>query len=136
MLELKTQGDCLCIGFGTLEDMVVDHQWAEKHRQLSVEAGYRVREIANPGTMEEAFTENDSFLETYQCRTIPRETLPINHLITTYNTTVAIYHTHNGLRIGLEIVSALYTETVRSIFETYWAVAEPDSVIRNHSQRG
>lgn len=122
--ELKTQGDCLCICFGTMEDVVLDRRWAEKHRQKTVEAGYNVREISNPGSYEQNFTENQHFLDQiFEGRTIPHETLPIHHLITVYNNTVAIYHIHEGKRVGLEIISKVYAETMRKNFEILWGMA-------------
>lgn len=118
--ELKTKGDCLCIGSGTLQELVKNLNWAEKHRQLSVEAGYTVREICNPGTIPSYFTSNKNFLATYKQRTVPHTIIKINYMITTYNDTVAIYHMNNGHRRGLEIISKPYAETIRSMFEVCW----------------
>ena len=37
--ELKTNGENRIFGSGTIEDLVPDHRWAEKHRAQTVEAG-------------------------------------------------------------------------------------------------
>lgn len=133
--ELKTSAECLSISFGTLEDCVLDHHWAEKHRQRAVDAGYLIREIVNPQTVPNHFTDNDVFLNThYMQRVIPSSVLPIHHLLTVYNDTVAIYHIKGGRRVGLEIVSKAYTHMHRIIFEQYWNLAtEPQLKDRQSS---
>ena len=50
--ELKTQGELLSFGGPTLEALITDHRWAEKHRALSVEAGYRTRQILNTDILQ------------------------------------------------------------------------------------
>lgn len=123
--ELKATQDVLCIGFSTLEDLVLSTQYARRHRMLTVQAGYRVREMANPGVVPQDFATNRAFARLYEQRAISRTLLPINHLITTYNHTVATYHVRQESRIGLEIVSKPYAETIRSMFEHYWDMAGP-----------
>jgi biotin operon repressor len=119
--ELKTTGECLCIGTGVLEDIVPDRRWAEKHRQLTVEAGYRIREITNPASVPTVFTNSQAFIEQcYEAKVIPRSILPINELVTIYNNTVATYHIRQSNRIGLEIVSKSYAQTMRNMFELLW----------------
>ncbi len=54
---------------------------------------------------------------------ISRDMLPINHLTTIYNNTVAIYNVYEGRRIGLEVVSKTYAQTARSIFDAFWGQA-------------
>lgn len=122
--ELKTRGDCLCIGSGTLEDLV-GSRWAEKHRSLSAEANYKIREMSNPGTIPANFTNDSRFLEQYEHRIIDRDILAINYLITVCNDTVSIYHKRYEHRRGLEIVSHMYAETMRSMFEQAWCQAAP-----------
>lgn len=125
--ELKTAGNCLCIGFGTLEDLTLDHRWSEKCRQMTVDAGYRVLEITHPGAVEDNFTKNQTFLDKhYAQRTVSKDILPIYHLITTYNDTVGIYNVHKGQRIGLEIVSKTYAQTARKVFAQFWQLASPN----------
>jgi hypothetical protein len=122
--ELKAQGDCLCLGSGTIEDHVEDKAWSEKHRQLSVKSGYRMREIANPGVLPETFTDNQAFMAMYERRIVPRSVLKINYMITTYNDTVAIYHVNGRHKRGLEIISKPYAETIRSMFELCWSLGK------------
>jgi hypothetical protein len=123
--ELKAKGECLTIGGATLEEFGVNRRWAEKHRQLTAEAGYRIRELSNPGVTPEGFTDNQLFLrDYYQSGVIPREILPINHLTTIYNDTVAIYNVYEGRSIGLEIISKSYAQTARSVFENFWKQAK------------
>lgn len=122
--ELKAEGDYLAIGFGTLEDMVLDKRWTGKYRQRIIENGYNIREIVNVGT-DNKFTKNKLFLtDHYTQRIIPKTILPINHLVSIYNDTVATCHLHQGQRIGLEIVSKTYAQTFRSLFELIWQLAK------------
>jgi hypothetical protein len=127
--ELKTVGECLCIGGAALEELGVDQRWAEKHRQRTIEAGYHVRELANPGVTPDPFTDNETFLrQYYQLRIIRPDVLPINHLITIYNDTVATYNVYEGRHIGLEVVSKTYVQTFRAVFEQFWQVATPHPI--------
>jgi sugar-specific transcriptional regulator TrmB len=122
--ELKAEGECLCITLGTLEDLVLDHRWAERHRQKTIDAGYAVREIANSEDFSMDFTQNALFLErTYRVRVLPRQLFPVGHLTAIYNNTVAIYNVHQGGRVGLEIISKTYAETMRTVFNHYWDLA-------------
>lgn len=124
--ELKTVGECLCIGGAPLEELGIDRRWAEKHRQLITEAGYLVREISNPGVTPKHFTDNQLFLDKHcELAVIERDILPINHLTVVYNDTVAIYNVYEGRRIGLEIVSRSYAQTARSVFNNFWKLAKP-----------
>jgi sugar-specific transcriptional regulator TrmB len=119
--ELEAKNICLCISSGTLGDWVGDDAWAEKHRQMTVSAGYTIREIVNPETMAaKDFTANKQFQELYDRRLIPREVMPVNHLMAIYNDTVATYHIYENKRIGLEVVSKSYADTMRSMFELLW----------------
>jgi hypothetical protein len=123
--ELKTQGDCLCLGTGRLEDLVQSRSWAEKHRRLSTEAGYRVREIANSGQITDPQSAVEGFYETYELRIVPRSTIAVNYMVAVYNDTVAVYHVNGSQRRGLEIISKHFAETMRSMLELCWAAAHP-----------
>lgn len=118
--ELKTKGDYLCIGVAALEELVENKSWADKHRQLSIKAGYRIREITNPDNPAINFCDTPEFMELYEQRVVPTSVIAISYLIATYNDTVAIYHTNNSYRRGLEIISKPYAATIRSIFELCW----------------
>lgn len=123
--ELKAKGGCLCIGFGTLDDLVGSREWAEKHRKMTVKAGYNIREIVNPDTMAaKDFTANKAFQKNYDRRLIAREVMPIHHLMTVYNDTVATYHVYEDRRIGMEVVSKNYADTMRSLFELLWNLGQ------------
>jgi predicted DNA-binding transcriptional regulator len=121
--ELKTKGECLCYGVGTLEDVVPDHRWVEMQRQKNLEAGYTLRELLN--TPIRSFTNVEGFTRGYQQRCIDATILPMNHMITIYNDTVATYNVYEGRRIGLEIVSKTYANTMRQVFEQFWILATP-----------
>jgi DNA-binding MarR family transcriptional regulator len=121
--ELKTQGLCLCFGNGEMERLVPDHQWAERQRARTMEAGYFIHEILNPGTKPEDFTDLATFDESYEKRFIPVELLKIEQQILIYNDTTAIYNWRDGHRVGLEVVSKTYTGMMRQLFEYYWQLA-------------
>lgn len=48
--ELKAKGELLSFGGGDVEELVPNQTWATRHRERTVEAGYRVREILNSET--------------------------------------------------------------------------------------
>jgi DNA-binding MarR family transcriptional regulator len=124
--ELKTQGENLIFGSGTIEDLVPDKRWAEKHRAMTVETKYRVREIINPGGKDPAFTLNQDFLKNnYSYRLIPEDLLPLYNQTVVYNDTVGIYHWRNEQKVGTEIINAAYADMMRAIFEQYWRLGQP-----------
>jgi len=124
--ELRTQDELLVLGNVTVEDLTLNRSWSEKHRALSVEAGYKIREIINEPYANSHFTENDDFLQrTYKARTVSKEALPVNTPIVIYNNTVAIYTYRQEKRMGLEIMSDAFAATMRHIFEHYWQLSDP-----------
>ncbi len=125
--ELKAKGEVLSLGAGTIEDLAPSRRWAEKHRRLSVEAGYRVREIINTEVDIPTFTNNDDYMEQYSCRAISARLLPLDNQFVIYNDTVALYHWRQKKKVGVEIISQTYADTMRNIFEHYWRLAEPHS---------
>jgi DNA-binding MarR family transcriptional regulator len=126
--ELKTHGEELILGCGTIEDVVSDAGWAEKHRHMTVEAGYTIREIINVGDKDEPFTANKEFMTRYTHRVIPSDILPLGQQMCIYNDTVAIYHWRHDQKVGLEIISAPFATMMRDVFEMYWQKATPPVV--------
>jgi DNA-binding MarR family transcriptional regulator len=126
--ELKTKGEELILGCGTIEDVVPDPRWAEKHRQMTVDAGYTIREIINVGDKDEPFTLNKNFMTRYSHRVIPSDVLPLGQQICIYNDTIAIYHWRHDQKVGLEITSAPFAAMMRDVFEMYWQKATPPVV--------
>lgn len=123
--ELKTQNEILVFGSGTLQDLVGSSRWAEKHREKTLEAGYKIREVINPDGKPSVFTKNVNFMrQSYQRRTIKPEILPLAHQLCIYNDTVAIYNWRNGQKIGTEIINKQFADMQRSIFESYWKLAQ------------
>lgn len=123
--ELKAKGELLSFGAGTIEDIVPNHRWAEKHRELSVQAGYRVREIINSEVDDPTFTANGTYMQQYSCRAISPRILPMDNQFIIYNDTVALYHWRQEKKVGVEIISRTYADTMRNIFEHFWRLAEP-----------
>ena len=122
--ELKTQGELLAFGDGTLEDLVGSRNWAEKQRAMTVERGYKIREIANRPIVP---TENRAFTHGIAVRRIDASLLPLRHQIIVYNDTVSIYCWRDGQKTGIEIVNPQYAQTMRAMFERYWDLAEVPS---------
>ena len=123
--ELSSRGDVLVFGNGTIEDLVNDHRWAEKMRAQMVVAGYRVREILNPGNKPDTFTGNLSFMEqTYSKRYVPETLIPLSHQTIIYSDTVAVYHWRNEQKVGVEIIDKDFAAMQRRVFEHYWQLAE------------
>lgn len=121
--ELKTKGEELIFGSGTIQDLVPEHNWAEKHRAMTVEAGYTIREIINPGEKDKPFTLNDAYMHRYTHRQIPGDVLRLKDQVCIYNNVVATYHWRNDEKVGFEVISESYASMVRQIFENYWQVA-------------
>lgn len=123
--ELKAIGEMLTFGGQTIEDIIQDHRWSEKHRALTVEAGYTLREIMNPDIDKSTFTNNQEFMKNhYRYRMLPSSVIHFNEQIVIYNDTVAIYHWREDKKVGAEIISKTYANMMRSIFEYYWQIAE------------
>lgn len=122
--ELQAKGELLALGGQTIEDLILDHRWSEKHRALSVEAGYSIREIINHDIDLPTFTSNQEFMKRYQYRQMPSKQIYFNEQIAIYNDTVSIYHWRENQKVGIEIVSKTYAQMMRQMFEQYWKMAE------------
>jgi DNA-binding MarR family transcriptional regulator len=118
--ELKSQRENLIFGSGTIEDLVPDGRWAEKHRGQTVEAGYTIRELLNPGEKDKPFTLNEDYMSRYIHREIPRDVLLLKNQVSIYNNTVATYHWRDGQKVGVEIINKNYANMMRQMFEQYW----------------
>lgn len=123
--ELKAKGELLVLGKSTIEQLVENVRWAEKHRALTVEANYAVRQIINSDEVLDPFTRNQEFMDShYEERLIGGEVLPMRQTISIYNNTVAVYHWRTGDKVGVEIVGKMYVAMMREIFEYYWRLAD------------
>jgi predicted transcriptional regulator len=118
--ELQTKGELMAFGDGTLEDLVGSKNWAEKQRAMTVQKGYKIREIANSPVIP---TKNRAFTQTIKARSIAEDILPLKHQIVIYNDTVSTYCWRDGQKTGLEIINLPYTQTMRIMFERYWDLA-------------
>jgi hypothetical protein len=118
--ELKAQDENLMFGSGTLGDLVDNPHWIQQHQSRIVDAGYLIRELINPGEIDDTF----KFTEQYHYRIVPRETLSLRNQIAIYNDTTAIYHWRERQKVGIEIVNHDYSQTMRQVFEEYWKNAE------------
>lgn len=123
--ELKAKSEILIFGHGTIQDLIVSPRWAEKHRVKTLEAGYIIRELLNPGGKREDFTKNTEFVEkAYHKRYISAKILPLEQQTCIYNNTVAIYNWHNDQKVGLEVINKSFSNMQRTIFEAYWKIAK------------
>ena len=118
--ELETKGELLSIGGQTIEDLIENKYWAARHRKLTVEADYLVREIINYDVDLPTFTENDTFMKRYSYRQLPSDVVYFDEQITIYNDTVAIYSWRENKKVGVEIISHSYAMIMRNLFENYW----------------
>lgn len=125
--ELKAKGEVLALGGGDVEELIPSRRWSQRHRERSVEAGYRVREIINSEIDLPTFTENQEYMQQYVCRGISARIIPLDNQIIIYNDVVAIYHWREQKKVGVEIISGSFADTMRSIFEHYWKLAEPQN---------
>jgi hypothetical protein len=123
--ELKTKGELLSFGSGTLEDIVGSRRWAEAHRAKTVDVEYKIREINNRGKKPIDFTNTSKFLDSFERRNIDEDILKLDQQIIIYNDTVAIYHWRDDQKVGTEIHNKAYANTMRQMFEMYWKIAKP-----------
>lgn len=126
--ELKTKGECLVFGSGSIGRLVGDEQWGEKHRSLTVSKAFVLREILNPGSKDPIFTLNTDFIKKhYSYRLIDPKILPLQQQTVIYNDTVAIYNWRQEQKVGIEIISKDYAQTMRTMFEHFWKLARDPS---------
>ncbi len=122
--ELKAKKECLIFGGGKIENLVSAKGWAEKHRAMTIQSNYKVREIINSGDTGPVFTLNKEFLEKhYRAREISRDIIDFNQQIVIYNDTVSVYNWHDKQKVGVEIINKAYAHTMRQMFEHYWQLA-------------
>ncbi len=123
--ELKTKGEAVIFGSGEMEKLVPNRRWTEKHRSKTVEAGYKVREILNPGKKASEFTDNKDFVKkVFSKRHISEEILFLEHQVVIYNDTVATYCWRGDQKVGFEVVNKAYNQMMRQMFEHYWKLAK------------
>lgn len=123
--ELKAKGENLIFGNGTIEDLVSDRRWAEKHRAMTVQTNYNVREIINPRTKTFPFTLNDDFVKQhYAYRLISPEIVRLQNQVVIYNNTVGLYHWRQEQKVGVEIINEAYANMMRDVFEHFWAIGK------------
>lgn len=125
--ELKTKEEILIFGSGTIQNLIASNRWAEKHREKTLDAGYKIREILNPDGKPSDFTKNIEFLATsYHRRFVDPKILPLGHQLCIYNNTVAIYNWKNDQKVGTEIINKQFADMQRAIFDQYWSLAHED----------
>jgi sugar-specific transcriptional regulator TrmB len=123
--ELKARDVVYTLGSGSIENLIPNHYWAEKHRALSVEAGYRVLEIVNTSDSKNVtFTGNQDYMKQYECRLLDDDILHLARQTVIYNDTVAIYHWREAQKVGMEIINKEYAAMMRQMFEHYWELSK------------
>lgn len=124
--ELRTKGELLSFGNGTIEQLTSDEAWTRRHRERQKEAGYRTRELVNytHGAKElpELTTEDIMSEKLYSFRVLPSSFLTFDNQTIIYNETVAVYH-WKYKRVGVEIISPTYAHMMRQMFEHFWETA-------------
>ena len=126
--ELKTDGEVVSLGNGTIEQLVSDDTWALSHRYRQIQAGYKIRDLVNYDytTRELPELSSDLLLEAgvYSHRLISPSIIMFDSQTVIYNDVVAIYHWKQEKKVGIEIISQTYADMMRQIFEHYWEIAE------------
>lgn len=123
--ELKTDGELLSFGSGTIEDLIGSRRWSEAYRAKAVDFSYKIREINNRGKKPIKFTNNEDFVGNFERRDISEDVLRLHQQIIIYNDTVAIYHWRDDQKVGVEIRNKAFADTMRQMFEMYWSLAQP-----------
>ncbi len=122
--ELKAKDEVVIFGSGTIEDLVPSVRWAERHRRQSTEAGYKIRELLNPGKKKEEFTKNTDFMARYQKRMLSADEVVLDHQVVIYNDTVATFCWRGDQKVGYEVVNKANNQMMRQIFDHYWKLSE------------
>lgn len=126
--ELKTRGELLSLGAGTIEQIVTDNRWATRHRDRQAAAGYKVRELINFDyklKLPELVSKKIMTLGLYSYRVLSPELLQFDNQTIIYNDIVAIYHWRYDQKVGIEIISSTYAQMMRQLFNYYWQLAQP-----------
>lgn len=121
--ELKTKGENLILGCGSLNELVSSKRWIEQHHSRTLDAGYKMREIINPGEEDKTFLTERAVTNHYEFRVIPRDLLALEVQVASYNNTVSIYHWRNQQKIGIEVINVGYAKIAKQTFEHYWSIA-------------
>jgi sugar-specific transcriptional regulator TrmB len=119
--ELKTKEEMLIFGSGTVKDLVAQPRWTKRLHELTIEAGFLIREILNPQA-EEPFSLDKQYMDRFRHRLISPGVLSLTSQIVIYNNTVSAYHWRQGQKVGIEIVNEAYADMQRQIFNHYWAL--------------
>lgn len=122
--ELKTRGEIVIFGSGTIHDLVAQVRWAGKFYEHAAEAGYTIRELLNPNDEMDPFLVNLKRIDRFKHRSISSNIVPLKSQISIYNDTVATYHWREKQKVGLEIINKDYAQMQRKVFEHYWQIAE------------
>lgn len=122
--ELQTKGELLSIGGQTIEDLFQNKLWAQRHRMLTLEANYLIREIINYDVDLPTYTKNDDFMHRYSYRQLPSDVVYFYEQLTIYNDTVATYSWRGDKKVGVEIIGHTYAGVMRNIFEHYWQLGK------------
>jgi predicted transcriptional regulator len=123
--ELKAKGELLSLGGGDIEELIDSKAWVKQYRERVVEAGYNIREIINSEIDLPTPIDSSEYLQHYHCRGISVSVAPLEDQTTIYNDTVAIYNWRQRKKIGTEIVSKTFTNTMRAVFDSFWTSTGP-----------
>ncbi len=125
--ELKCNGQLLALGNGTIEQLVPNTSWTQRHRAMQKEAGYYSLEITNYDYDPKIMADfcNNILIEShqYEHRKISPKVIEFDGQTIIYNNTVAIYHWKHDKRVGVEIISKSYARMMRQLFYHYWNIA-------------
>lgn len=125
--ELKTKGEILSFGNGTIEQLSDDGRWANNHRARQVDRAYVTRELVNfeytTDDLPELASEILISSNLYKMRKISTDIIQFDNQMVIYNDTVSIYHWKHDQKVGIEIISSTYAQMMRDIFERYWSMA-------------
>jgi DNA-binding MarR family transcriptional regulator len=125
--ELKTEGELLSLGNGTIEQLVSDDRWADKQRDRQILAGYKTRELVNweysPDVLPDLTARKIAEANIYNYRLLSPDIITFDSQTSIYNDTVAIYQWKHDQLVGVEIISPTYARMMRQMFEYFWLIA-------------
>jgi sugar-specific transcriptional regulator TrmB len=125
--ELKTKGEILVWSNESL-DRAAGRRWAEKFRLELTERAIPQRGIENIDDIHVLdHTKVENYGDIYKPRFLSREIIDIKQEMTIHDDTVSIYNwgiDGKSSKVGLEIHNKQFANFQRSVFETYWNLAE------------
>ncbi len=121
---LKAKEEHLGFGYSDWNEWLGE-SFAEKLRQEVVDRNILSREIQNEESVSKisTYTKVANYEEFYECRSLTKSLIEINHDTYIYNDVFAFSYFYKGELFGVEIHNKEIAKTQKQIFEVMWKIA-------------